>query len=46
MVFTDIIAAVSYTTILAAVAAVAALKVVPNVGLWATDKVMSFIKRR
>jgi DNA-binding phage protein len=41
--FTAILAAVDATTIVAALGAIAAIKILPNVARWGYNKVISFI---
>lgn len=44
--YTALTGALSYTTIITALGAVAAVKVVPVAAIWGYDKVMSFIRKR
>lgn len=42
--FTDIIAAVSAGTIVAAILSMGAVKILPNVAKWGTNKVVGFFR--
>lgn len=42
--FTDIIAAVSVATVSAGIIAMGAVKIVPNVAKWGTNKLVSFFR--